>query len=432
MEERHRALLFKQNPQWTGKEIETPEFKRDSFATLDKFLSYKQIIAIIGLRRVGKTVLLKQLMKQLKSPENACYISFDDRDFQKYETAWEIVQYFLQKIDEKQQRFLFLDEIQKVPNWPDLLKTIYDTEKNLKIVISGSSSLELKQYKETLAGRILTFHIPVFMFKELVKYHGLEWKIKKEDVVNEYDKKLASKKQIYQELFQTYLLKGAFPELLEASDEEFVKKYISEVIDKIIEDVSKHIENGKQGEISDLIALLCKSTGRNFELNNIAEVLKINRNTASRYVNLLEKTFLIKTSYNYTKSVAKKLRISKKGYAAHSCVPISVLNYPFNAVNIDGSDLGHLVETAIASNLSDFSFWKHQNDEVDFIINNLPVEVKYQTNISNGDAAGLIKFMNKFKKKTALLVTKDKTEELKIGEINILAIPAWLFLLAYT
>ena len=99
MDERHKLLLVKQNPQWAGGVIDAPVSKRRLFSVLKKFLGYKQVVAVVGLRRVGKTVLLKQLMKELDADSrNVCYVSFDDRDFQKYETAAELIEYFLKTL----------------------------------------------------------------------------------------------------------------------------------------------------------------------------------------------------------------------------------------------------------------------------------------------------------------------------------------------
>ena len=108
MEERHRRLLIKQNPWWQDKKTETSKFERDLLGKLLGYIKYKQIIAIVGLRRVGKTTLMKQIIKKLNAKKNnICYISFDDIDFQKYEIAEDLINYFLEFSDKKQERYLF-------------------------------------------------------------------------------------------------------------------------------------------------------------------------------------------------------------------------------------------------------------------------------------------------------------------------------------
>jgi len=433
MEERHRALLVRQNPWWQGKKTELPEFERDLLEKLTKYIKYRQIIAVTGLRRVGKTVLMKQIMQKLKAPKNnICYISLDDIDFQKYGIVEDLINYFLEFSDKSKMRYLFLDELQKLSNWQDLLKTYYDTEENLKILVSGSSSLELKENKETLAGRILTFYLPVLSFSEFVRYFGMEHSIQEKGIIREYDLKFSGKKEKYKELFETYLEKGAFPELLDVKDEEFIKKYIREsVIEKTIVDISR-IAKEDEKIIYELVRMLAGSNAQLFEVINLSNALKINRNLVSKYISLLEKSFMIKISYNFTASVAKQVRSSKKQYLAHSSIVMALLDYPFGVIKTEVA--GHLVEAVMASGLEKISFWRTpQKDEIDIVIKNkkqiLPIEVKYQSQITNDDAKTLLKFCREFKTKKGIIITKDMVEKRNMDGVEILLIPAWLFML---
>lgn len=431
MEERHRRLLARQNPWWSGEKMELPEFERDLAKDLLKHLKYKQIIAVVGLRRVGKTVLMKQIIRKLNAPRNnVCYMSFDDIDFQKYEMAEELIGYFLEFSDKNKRRYLFLDEIQKLPNWADMLKTYYDVEENLKIFISGSASLEIKKHKETLAGRILTFHLPILTFREFVRYSGMEWETSA-NLFREYDLKFAEKKERYKKLFEDYLVKGAFPELLEIKDEEFIRKYVKEsVVEKVISDVSK-ITGEDEKTIHELFRLMVNSDSQLFEIINLASILKINRNLVSRYVNLLEKAFLIKISYNFTTSVSKQVRVSKKQYCAHSSIVIALLDYPFDVINTGIT--GHMVESTIANNVDKSSFWRTPQNEVDIVLRIkgriIPIEVKYKTQFDKKDVKSLLRFMEEFKVKKGFVITKDTIKREKMDDKELIYIPAWLFLL---
>lgn len=431
MEERHRRLLIKQNPQWKGEKVQTYDFKRDQFYLLQEDMNHPQIIAIVGLRRTGKTVLIKQIMQGLqeKNPNtNIGYISFDDRDFQNYETADELINYFLTFSNKDERRYLFLDEIQKVPDWPDLLKTIYDIEKDLKMVISGSSSLELKDSRETLAGRILTHIIPVLSFREFVRYFGHENTISIRSFERDYDLKFLQKKQVYISLLEDYVRKGAFPELLEQSDQSFITRYIKEsVIEKVISDISRNIKPRREDIVNDLLIIFSRNTARLFEIVNIANALGIDRNTASEYINTLKNTFLIKVDHNFTKSALKRARTSKKAYIAHSCIPIAMLEHD----SIDGSDMGHLIETIIANNLTETGFWRSpRKEEVDIVLTGpIPIEVKYRDHIGKKNIAGLERFMDRFDVKTGIVVTRDEFDLNGSGDRRILRIPVWLFLL---
>ncbi|ODS42404.1 MAG: hypothetical protein MSIBF_03515 [Candidatus Altiarchaeales archaeon IMC4] len=443
MEERHRRLLHKQNPLWAGEKLRTPTFKRDLFNTLGDYLGYKQIIAINGLRRVGKTTLMKQLIEILPESvesNNICYISFDDRDFQKYETADDLINYFMQFSNTGGKRYLFLDEIQKVPDWPHLLKTYYDLGDDLKIIISGSSSIELKKYKETLAGRIITLNLPILTFGEFARYFGMDCKV---DIgsANEYDTKILPIKDKYFLLFHEYLVKGAFPELLEIGEADFIKRYISEsVVEKVVADLSREIKPERENIVYELLRIFSRNTAQPFEITTLSNALGVNRNIMSRYVGLLEKAFLIKTAYNFTASVVKQVRMSKKAYIAHSSIALSLLDYPPDTVNFEEMNIGHLVESVIMGSLPNASFWRTpQKDEVDIIINGkkpLPIEVKYKNNITRKDMKGILKFMDRFGVNEGIIITKDlfKTEDMKTSKTEDLKtiryVPAWLFLLA--
>ncbi len=435
MEERHKRLLMKQNPWWGDKGEKVPEFERDLIGELLKYEEYKQIIAIVGLRRVGKTVLMKQLInKWLKKVDksNICYISFDDIDFQRYEIAEELINYFLEFSGEGGKRYLFLDEIQKLPHFADLLKSIYDTEENLKIFVSGSASLGLKEYKETLAGRIFTFHLPVLTFREFVRYSGLQYEIDRKNLLREYETKFLTEKEKYENLFDTYLKKGAFPELLEIEDEEFIKRYIKEsVVEKAIKDIAK-IMDENENVIYELFRLLAGSNAQLFEIINLASTLKINRNLVSKYIDLLEKSFLIRICYNFTSSIPKQVRASKKQYIAHSSIVLALLDYPFEIINVKEVS-GHLVEATIVNSLKKISFWRTPRREVDIIVRDnkiTPIEVKYKGVITKDDTRSIVKFCEKFKVMEGIVVTKNLLEEKEIQGNKILFIPAWLFLLS--
>ena len=434
MEERHRLLLTKQNPWWKNEQIHLPSFERDLHTELLKYLNHKQILAIVGLRRVGKTIIMKQLIQKLNvKKNNICYISFDDIDFQTYIIAENLINYFLEFSDKHTMRYLFLDEIQKLPNWPDLLKTIYDTEENIKLIISGSASLDLQRYKETLAGRILTFHLPVLTFPEYLRYHTMPHVLTSNNIIHEYDVTFSEKKERYQELFKTYLIKGAFPELLDVDiqEKDFIQKYIKEsIIEKAITDIAR-ITKEDEKIIYELFRLLSNSTARLFEISSLANILTVNRNRVSRCISLLEQAFLLKITYNYTASVAKQVRANKKQYAAHSSIIITLLDYPFEVVSTELA--GHLVEGIIVNIIDHAAFWRTpQKDEVDIVVKGkekLPIEVKYQSQITSDDIKTLLKFCKKFRCTNGIVVTKTTLEKKNVDGVDILFIPAWFFLL---
>jgi uncharacterized protein len=432
MDERSKNLLRNLNPWWEGKAIEVPVFERDLLETIRKDLKLKQILAISGLRRVGKTVLMKQVIKSLTGPaDNICYISFDDISFQDYEKAMELVEYFLTGSDNGKTRYLFLDEIQKVPHWADFLKVIYDTHDKLKTVISGSASLEVRGEKETLAGRIFTYNLPPLCFREFVRYHGMDPGEPEKPFIRWYDRKLLGDKQRYEELFVQWLVGGAFPEMLSIEDLGLIKRYLNEsVIDKAIIDTAR-LAGENPVLVHELFRVLAGSNAQLFEHVNLASTLGINRNKVAHCIDLLEKTLLISTSRNYSASISKQARTSKKVYLAHSSLVLAILDWPAEVLTTDVA--GHIVEAAVATGVHARFFWKGvQNGEVDIVLDTkplVPIEVKYQANVTTTDAKNVVNFCERNKLKKGMIITKQALDSMKIKGIDILFVPAWVFLL---
>ena len=154
-----KERLEKFNPWW--KQPFHLEFKeREIFSTIHKFIETPQMIALTGLRRVGKTTLMLKIAQEKinegLNPRNILFFSFDE--FKEIEVM-EVIKAYEQLLEKDilNEKYLFLfDEIQKLKNWKNQLKTIYDLFKhNVKIILSGSESLFiLKKSKESQAGRI--------------------------------------------------------------------------------------------------------------------------------------------------------------------------------------------------------------------------------------------------------------------------------------
>ena len=153
------------NHWWTKKEVKkefVPQFKRELFFKVEKDLKRRQIQVIIGLRRVGKSTIFYQLIDKLIKnkfdPLKILYINFDEPSFQENRIDELLKEYSeLTDVDYKNERiFLFLDEVQKSKNWTADVKLIYDNLPNIKILISGSASLNiLSKARKTLAGRTI-------------------------------------------------------------------------------------------------------------------------------------------------------------------------------------------------------------------------------------------------------------------------------------
>ena len=440
--DRIKAMVRDFNPQWEGKEaVLPPDYKRHIFPEIEKYLKTKQIIAILGLRRVGKTVLMKQVMKDLKGPkENIFYFLLDDIVVHDPDILEDILNYFLKTIAKKGKKYIFLDEIQKVPYWQDILKRFYDMREDMKFVVSGSASLQIKKSKESLAGRIFDFYLPILTFREFLELNGMETEksgLGSKGLEEVYEKNI-NKKPLLEKMFLQYIYKGSFPEMARVEDDDIVRNYVkSSVIDKIVlEDIPSVFAVRKKDILFSVLEYCSRETSNLLDISNLASILKTNYQTARSYIFYLQNSFVIDIVYNHSKSIAKQLRKNKKIHVAHPSIAISMAGYRKDALNVSEL-MGKYVETAVFQHskcLSErISFWRTpQKDEVDIILSGketIPIEVKYQSQISPSDLKPLLKFMDLHGVKKGFMVTKDLLEKRTIDGKTIQLVPAWVFLM---
>ena len=170
-------LLFNESYQLEYFPAVEREFDKD-------LLKLDKILCIVGPRRSGKTWLQFQLIHQLRQegipPENLVYFNFEDNRL--YPLMGDEFQLFLPNYFEsfrpkpKFPIYFFLDEIQTIPNWDRWIRTVYDTEKQVKLILSGSSSKFLSQEISTvLAGRTVTYTLLPFNFREFLKAKSIKF-----------------------------------------------------------------------------------------------------------------------------------------------------------------------------------------------------------------------------------------------------------------
>lgn len=442
MEETTQRLIHNQNEHWATKKL--PERlketkKREKYYQILDYLKEKQILSIIGLRRTGKTTIMFQLMDHLLqnnvNPNYIFYFSFDELTTKQPEIIEEIIQYYFSSIikkdivDIKKERcYIFLDEIQKVDNWQAILKRYYDLKYNIKFIVSGSESMIIKKKtKESLAGRTFDFTLHPLFFKEYLKFKNF---IIERGTYKALYNSLITQHVALQSHFEEFILNGGFPETLDLKIEKLQEYINNSVIEKILfTDIPIYFEITNPELLLKILEIIGANTSDLFELTQITDTLNISRNTASSYLFYLESAFLVNLSYNFTKSKVKQLRTRRKAYLTDT----GIINTILKRRKLDSPDeLGKLVETQIHNELArnlKINFWRDKaQHEIDIVIKDkdiLPIEVKYKNIITKKDLRNMEFFLEKYKIKNGIIVTKDKFEYTK----RIQYIPAWLFLL---
>ena len=425
-------LIYEYNPQLAGHPVAVPEFRRDLYAEIQPWLPKKQAIAIVGLRRTGKTTLMRQLMEETGGEKKALFFSFDEEVTQKKEVLVFILDYAVNTLGAAT---IFLDEIHYVADWEGTLKRYYD-QKNLKFIVSGSESLEISKAKATLAGRLVTFPLNPLTFREYLAMKGriIEPAGAALDdfaATNRLYLTCITEKEYFEHEFLEYLYKGAFPELVNEEDSTVIRKYIHDLVVKkiIYQDIPAIFDVRRRDILHEMFRYTCETSSNLFDIQNLSRIFSVHYETVTSYLFYLRMAFLVRVAESYTGSPAKRARKNKKLYVIHPAIACAVLGY--DRAQLIDAVLGRYVETLFAGDY----FWRDaKKREVDVVRERggtlIPIEVKYQNRISPSDAGNLLAFMDARHLPTGIIITRNLMEKTDVRGKEVLYIPAWLALLA--
>ena len=390
-------------------------FKRENYPEIIRHLDKRFISALVGLRRVGKTTTIYQLIQKLIeggiNASRILFFSFDETSA-KLNDVIETYQELHGTDLRKERVYIFLDEIQKCDDWENVLKKYYDLYPKIKFVISGSESLFIRRKtKETLAGRIFEFAFTPFTFREYLKFKGLEENDFK------YETKIAP-------LFIRFAERGGFPETFSFESEKDLKGYISAlVVDSIVyKDIPKLFKLDDPEFLRTILELIATNPGMYVDYQSLSKQFGKDRRVIKDYISYLNESFLISLLGNYRKGSAASLRKRKRAYPADNA-----LTYLYKP-RIEEGFFGRMIETLAVNKIGAKSFWKN-GDEIDIVHNDIPIEVKYQEKIGSEDLKPLRDFMKKFGQRKGILITKRDERVIKNEEGTIQLIPIWKWLL---
>jgi len=413
--EKVKKALFESNPWWRQK-LEINYKDREIYQKLQKYMEVKQIIAMTGLRRVGKTTIMLKIIKENIdsgfAPDNIVYFSFDN--FRDLDLS-ELIEVYFEEYDKDVEisKYLFLfDEVQKVNNWEEQVKRLYDLHVNFKIIISGSESLFIrKKSKESLAGRMFEFKVEPLTFKEFLSFKGLNLK-----PTGLYEKELLR-------IFEEFMFSGGFPELVDMKDKDFIKNYIREaVVEKILfRDIPLIYPIRDVSILESIFKIISGNPGQIIEINRLASEVGLSRRVVSLYISYLENSFLIKKIFNFSRNQRKTAKKLKKYYPT-----IPALGFIYGNEDVKPKIFENTIVLQSGANF----FWRDAyKNEVDIVLDEgkiIPLEVKYG---EIKDIDGMFKFMDLFNVEEGFVISRDKEKEQKIGNKRISVIPAWKWFL---
>ncbi len=407
--------------------------ERELFPEIIRHLDQPEMTLITGSRQVGKTVLLLQLRdwlikKKKVSPENIFYYNLDIvQDWNIFQDQTSFIE-FIKDRSQKKKIYVLIDEAQRAKEAAQFFKGVYDSHLNAKIILTGSSSLEIKtKIKESLAGRKIVFNLQSFSFSEFVTAKN---KLLGEKLNNGRKLTILDQKNLLK-LFQKYLIFGGYPRVVLSKNEQEKLLILKEINSAFIEkDILNFLEVKNKLAFNNLIKLLAGQIGQLINIQELTNSLGIDRQTVERYIFALEQTFVIKNLLPYFKNSRQEIIKRPKIYFSDLGLRnLAVENFSQTNQRLNN---GQLLENAIfnelnlhlRNTLAKIRFWRtKQGAEVDFVISQrdklLPVEVKYSINKPK-ISLGLRNFIEKYKPEKAFLINLSiNNYSVKIGKTKI-------------
>lgn len=357
----------------------------------------KFIQVLMGPRQIGKTTLVSQLIDTLKVDyhfTSADAIAATNKAW--LEQQWETARVKMEQ-DGAKDFLLVIDEIQKIDNWSETVKLLWDNDTrnkiNLKVILLGSSRLLLqKGLTESLAGRFESTYMSHWSYEEMRQAFGWD--------VNQY------------------VWFGGYPGSADLiKDEERWKAYVQESLieTSISKDILMLTRVDKPALMKRLFELGCLYSGQILSYTKVLGQLHDagNTTTLSHYLNLLDTAGLLAGIEKYAPDVIRQ-RSSSPKFQVHNTALISAQrDEVFKDVLAKPDDWGRMVESAIGAHLINHSitekfslyYWRERNEEVDFVIERkgkvIVLEVK---NGTGGASSGMTAFKNKFNPHKILLI----------------------------
>ena len=265
-----------------------------------EFYDSDLIKILVGIRRCGKSVILEQIIEELKTKgideKHIIYVNFEFIEFEELTDYKKLNTYVKERIQDEKMYYLFFDEIQNVDNFEKVVNSLRASKK-VSIFITGSNSRLLSEELSTvLSGRYVSFRINPLSYKEVLELKGIE---KSTD-----------------EVFEDYMKWGSLPNRFEFESEEAIKNYLYGVFDSIIlRDVVERLKIRDTSLFNLILQYIVDTIGREFSAENIMNFLRnegreVSTLTIYSYLDALCKALLIRKVYRYDvhgKAVLKTL-----------------------------------------------------------------------------------------------------------------------------
>ena len=398
-----KEIILDQN-----KNISSNMIERDAFKFILDNAKNPFVKIISGIRRSGKSTILKQIRKEIEGP----YVNFDDERFIEFtiKNFQELYKLLLEIYGNK--KYFYFDEIQNIVGWERFARRISEEGKNLFITGSNASMLS-RELGTHLTGRHITFKLFPFSFKEYLKFNKL--KVKQDAEIKKS--------------FERYLYEGGFPEYLKTKNTDYLKSLYESILYR---DVMARYGLTNERALKELIYLSANSISKEISFNSVKKLIGISSTTTiSDYFSYLENTYLLFLVPRYDYSLKKQIHSNKKLYLIDNGLAHQ-LGFSFS------KNKGRLLENLVFIELKRQDkevYYFQEKGECDFLLREnkikKAIQVCYELTKENREREvnGLLAAMKKFGLKEGMILTMDHEEEIAIKNKKIIVKPVWKWML---
>ncbi|KAB2946593.1 MAG: ATP-binding protein [Candidatus Methanoperedens sp.] len=430
----NKEILVEWNPHWeetAGSKLIERELVRD----IEPWLERKEILGFLGVRRSGKTTLMSILINLLSSNiprKNILFIKCDDDRIQKENLIDDALKGYMELVNPQGKIFVFIDEVQEIDNWENTLKRIYDLEKGIKLIISGSNfSMQKDDFSFRLAGRIAYFEVYPLSFKEFLKI-----KIRIRDKIEA----LSKKDEIKHYLFE-YMEFGGFPEVVLEKNPTMKKQLLQFYFDTIIyRDIIKKRDLRSAAKMERMINIFLQNISNPMNFSKVGKDILLSVDTVGEYAAYLGDAYLVFTMPIFSFSVKAQEINPKKIY----CIDSGIRNIKGFRFSLDYGRIAEnivfieLKRRTFSDPLSRIFYWHDKKQkETDFLLmgeNKVSNAIQVcweiiQPVVKKREVEGMLSVLNEFNLECGLIITEDYEGEEIIGTKKISYMPLWLWLL---
>jgi len=401
--------------------------QRDLEEKILKYINVEEILAIIGPRRAGKTTIINNILDKKEKNKRINRISFENiLLLDEFENNIEdFIKRHIEGFD-----IVFIDEIQYSKNSGQKLKYIFDSKKNVKLIISGSSATEISLNSiKYLVGRIFVFKLFPLSFNEFLRFK--DKKLFKLYQSSKYGDQALSD---INNLLKEYLSFGGYPRVVLSEDDEEKQEVLENIFNTyLLKEVKEILQFKESHLVLKLVNILALQMGGIINYNDLSAKTGIAFKELKNILSILEKTFICSQLLNFHSNKQLELVKSPKIFFFDLGFRNVILkNFNLNSM----TDIGNIYENFIFIQLQnnfEIKYWRTKGKaEVDFILEKdfqtkIPIEIKSKLN-SNSVEKSFRSFIENYKPKNGYILSLDYEDIRIIDKTKVIFLPFVKFL----